>query len=144
MGILVLTNCHSTMPKCPVCFKKANYTTSCNHAFCKRCLYKWGGTCPLCRADIELDYPNTRAMSTLPGVRANAEILLTNIAITKKTKDKVKYAEKLLQYLWDNRVVIRKYCKLCKTIREKSVYIRKECIDLGFVPPEILTKTVTI
>ena len=29
------------MAECPICFKKADYTTKCNHNFCKKCLYKW-------------------------------------------------------------------------------------------------------
>ena len=31
---------NTKMTKCPICFKKADYTTACNHAFCKKCLHK--------------------------------------------------------------------------------------------------------
>ena len=51
---------------------------------------------------------------------------------------------KLLQFLWDHRVYVRKHGKLCKIIREKSVNVKKECIKLGFVPPQILKKTIMI
>jgi len=132
------------MSECPVCFKQADYTTHCNHHFCKKCLYRWGDTCPLCRSFIVLDYPNTRAMSRQRHVIDNTRILLNNIKRVVEPKYKIKYAEKLLQFLWDNRVVIRKRRKLCRTIQEKTEYIRKECISLGLEPPSIIKKTRVI
>ena len=130
--------------KCPICFKKVNYTTECNHHFCKKCLYHWKSTCPLCRKYIVLKYPSTRAMSTRQGVMDSIKILLDNIARVEESKYKIKYAEKLLQHFWDNRIVIRKYGRLCKTIHEKSAEIKKDCLSLGFPPPTILKKTLTI
>ena len=132
------------MTKCPICFKKANYTIECNHHFCKKCLYRWGDTCPLCRAHYTLKYPNTRSMSRHQHVMDNTAILLNNIARVKEPKYKIAYAEKLLQFLWDNRVYVRKHGKLCRVIREKSALVKKECIKLGLVPPNILKKTITI
>lgn len=132
------------MTKCPICFKKANYTIECNHHFCKKCLYRWGDTCPLCRAHYTLKYPNTRSMSRHQHVMDNTAILLNNIARVKVPEYKIAYAEKLLQFLWDNRVYVRKHGKLCRVIREKSALVKKECIKLGLVPPNILKKTITI
>ena len=132
------------MTKCPICFKKANYTTKCNLHFCKKCLYRWGDTCPLCRAHYTLKYPNTRSMSRHQHVMDNTAILLNNIARVKVTEYKIAYAEKLLQFLWDNRVYVRKHGKLCRVICEKSALVKKECIKLGLVPPNILKKTITI
>ena len=132
------------MAECPICFKKADYTTECNHHFCKKCLYRWGDTCPLCRTHYTLKYPNTRSMSCHRHVIDNTAILLSNIARVKESKYKIGYTEKLLQFLWDHRVYVRKHGKLCKIIREKSVNVKKECIKLGFVPPQILKKTIMI
>ena len=132
------------MAECPICFKKANYTTKCNHHFCKKCLYRWGNTCPLCRRYIMLDYPNTRAMSRLQHVIDNAGILLQNVARAKESKYKIMFAEKLFQFIWDWRVVIRKHSNLCKTIHDRSAHVKKECQDLGIVPPKIIEKTITI
>ena len=129
---------------CPVCFNEANYTTRCKHHFCKKCLYYWGESCPLCRRFIVLDYPNTRAMSTQQSVVDNTSILINNIVRTGGTKYKIKRATQLMQYLWDNRVVIRKYGRLCKAIRAKSIHIRKACVSLGLMPPKILKKTKNI
>ena len=133
--------------ECPICFKKANYTTHCNHSFCRKCLYRWrkrSHACPLCRAPCTLIYPNTRAMSTTKHVRDNIKILLNNIENVKEPKYKIKYAEKLFNFIWDNRIVIRKWGKFCKTIHDKSAQIKKSCINLGIVPPKILKKTITI
>ena len=52
--------------------------------------------------------------------------------------------EKLFQFLWDNGVYIRKHNGFCKVIYIKSVYIKKECIKLGIIPPQILKKIVLI
>lgn len=130
--------------ECPICFKKANYTTHCNHSFCRKCLYRWGNTCPLCRAPCALKYPNTRAMSTTKHVTDNIKILLNNIENVKGSKYKIKYAEKLFNFIWDNRIVIRKWGKFCKTIRDKSAQVKEECLCLGIMPPKILKKTITI
>ena len=132
------------MAECPICFKKANYTTKCNHHFCKKCLYRWGDTCPLCRGYIMLDYPNTRAMSRHKHVVDNAGILLQNVARAKESKYKIMFAEKLFQFIWDNRVYVRKRSALCRTIHEKSAHVKNHCIKLGIVPPKIIEKTITI
>ena len=133
------------MTECPICFKKnADYTTDCNHTFCKKCLYKWKSTCPLCRNFIQLKYPNTRAMTTNSSVIDNTKILLENIARVKKLEYKIKYIEKLFNYLWDNRIVVRKYGNLCKTIRERAIHIRSECLTLGFKPPKNIEKMIII
>ena len=132
------------MTECPICFKKANYTTECNHQFCKKCLYRWGDTCPLCRTHYTLKYPNTRSMCRHQHVVDNTAILLNNIAGEKESKNKIGYTEKLFQFLWDNRVYIRKHAGFCKVIYKKSVYIKKECIKLGIIPPQILKKIVLI
>ena len=132
------------MTECPICFKKANYTTECNHQFCKKCLYRWGDTCPLCRTHYTLKYPNTRSMCRHQHVVDNTAILLSNIARVKESKYKIGYTEKLLQFLWDHRVYVRKWGKLCQIIHEKSAHIKKECINLGFIPPNIIKKTLKI
>ena len=130
------------MTECPICFKKANYITHCNHHFCKKCLYQWGSSCPLCRAHYVLKYPKTRSMSLHQHVWDNTRILLNNIARVEETKYKIQYMEKLLQFLWDHRVYVRKHGRLCKTIWEKSVDTKKACITLGIVPPNIIKKTL--
>ena len=133
---------------CNICGDDLNnkliYTTKCNHHFCKKCLYRWGNTCPLCRRYIVLDYPNTRAMSRLQHVIDNTSILLKNVANVKEPKYKIGYAEKLFQFLWDNRVYVRKHSNLCRTIHEKSAHVKNQCIKLGFMPPQILKKIVLI
>ncbi len=78
------------MSECPICFKKANYTTECNHHFCKKCLYRWGSSCPLCRAHYALKYPNTRSMSLHQHVWDNTRILLNNIARVEEVEYKIK------------------------------------------------------
>lgn len=130
------------MTECPICFKKANYTTECNHHFCKKCLYRWGETCPLCRAFVMLKYPKTRSMSLRQHVINNAGILLDDIHRVEGTKYKIKLVTKLLQFLWDHRVYVRKMPGLCKTIWEKSADTKKACIILGIVPPNIIKKTL--
>ena len=132
------------MTECPICFKKTDYTIECNHQFCKKCLYRWGDTCPLCRAHYTLKYPNTRSMSRHQHVVDSTSILLNNIARVKESKNKIAFTEKLFQFLWDNRVYVRKYTGFCKIIREKTVHVKKECIKLGFIPPQILKKIVLI
>ena len=132
------------MVKCPICFKKANYITHCKHHFCKKCLYHWDDACPLCRSFITLDYPNTRAMSKQTYVIDNIRILLSTIKRIQKPKYKILYSGKMLQFLWDHRIVIRKYYKLCKIIRERSAYIKEQCILLKITPPNIISKTLTI
>jgi len=131
------------MSECPICFKKANYTTECNHHFCKKCLYRWGSSCPLCRAHYALKYHNTRSMSLHQHVWDNTRILLNNIARVEEVEYKIKYMETLLQFLWDHRVYVRKHGRLCKIIWEKSADTKKECISRGILPPKILKKTMT-
>jgi len=130
--------------ECPICFKKADYTTDCGHHFCKKCLYRWGDTCPLCRASLKLRYPNTRSMGLENHVIRNTSILLATIKRENGSENKIKYAEKLLDFLWEYRIVIRKYGHLREIVRERSAYIKKECIELGFEPPKIIKKTITI
>ena len=132
------------MTKCPICFKKANYTTDCHHTFCKKCLYRWKPYCPLCRRGIELKYPRTRAMSTRPSVIRTCSTLLKNIDESEESADKLKYTEKLLNHFWNNRIVIRKHYNLCKTIRNKLPLVKQECLSLGLLPPKILKKLSTI
>ena len=137
------------MTKCPICFKKANYTTKCNHQFCRKCLYRWemqaGRTCPLCRRIYPFfQYPNTRSMSRHQHVIDNTSILLSNIARVEEPKYKIGFAEKLFQFLWDNRVYVRKHRHLCRTIHEKAAHVKNHCIILGFMPPQILKKIVLI
>ena len=91
-----------------------------------------------------LDYPNTRAMSRHQHVVDNAGILLQNVARAKESKYKIMFAEKLFQFIWDNRVYVRKRSALCRTIHEKSAHVKNQCIKLGIVPPKIIKKTITI
>ena len=106
------------MAKCPICYKKSNYTTKCNHKFCKTCLYKWGKkTCPMCRGKIELKFPQTRAMVQKEAVftfMRSAAIAMTNIKDMNLKQQKI---EQLLEYIWKKRIVIRKKTSLCNTIR---------------------------
>ena len=132
------------MSECPICFNKANYTTTCEHTFCKKCLFRWGNSCPLCRKHIILDYPNTRAMSKRPHVMESAVIILKNIERVDKKIDKLNFAEKLFILIWDNRIIIRKYRKLCKIIHKKSLHIERECKNMGVLTPKIIKKTMTI
>ena len=83
-------------------------------------------------------------MSCHQHVVDNTAILLNNIAGEKESKNKIGYTEKLFQFLWDNRIYIRKHADFCKVIHKKSVYIKKECIKLGIIPPQILKKIVLI
>tara|TARA_B110001454_G_scaffold165455_1_gene155214 strand:- start:94 stop:345 length:252 start_codon:yes stop_codon:yes gene_type:complete len=80
-------------------------------------------------------------MSRHQHVVDNTAILLNNIAGVKEPKYKIGYAEKLFQFLWDNRVYVRKHSNLCRTIHEKSAHVKKECISRGILPPKILKKT---
>jgi len=125
---------------CPICFKSANYVTECNHRFCKTCLYRWKASCPLCRRYLVLTYPKTRAMSTQPHVIDNIRILLRNVNRVEDSTYKLTYTKKLFQFIWEHRIVIRKYGGLCKIIRERSTYVKSECLLLGFSPPKILKK----
>jgi|SaaInlV_100m_DNA_4_1039707.scaffolds.fasta_scaffold12655_4 hypothetical protein len=135
---------YKKMTKCPICFKKADYTTSCNHTFCKKCLYKWCGTCPLCRKKIALEYPNTRAMSNAVVVREVINIILKNIRLTEAPEIKLKFADKLFNFIWDNRIIIRKNSKFCRIIHKKSVDVEQQCLAYGFLVPKILKKTAVI
>ena len=128
------------MTECPICFKKANYTTHCNHTFCKTCLYKWKNTCPLCRRVIVLEYPNTRAMSK-QGFVENTIIRSIKNMTNAPHKDKLKIIETLLHFVWNNRIIIRKDGNLCKVIQAKSLLIESQCKRMGLSPPEILKKT---
>jgi hypothetical protein len=83
-------------------------------------------------------------MSRRAGVSRNACILLQNIERTPEKKYKLKYAEKLLHYLWDNRIVIRKDGYLCDVIHTKSLMLKDQYTALGVVPPKILKKTMII
>jgi hypothetical protein len=74
----------------------------------------------------------------------NTSILLDTIKRENGSENKIKYAEKLLDFLWKYRIVIRKYGHLREIVRERSAYIKKECIELGFEPPKIIKKTITI
>ena len=133
------------MQKCPVCFKKtANYTTHCNHTFCKKCLYRWKSTCPLCRACIRLEYPHTRAMRGERCVINHMRILLDNIYKVPRKKNKLQCAEILLNYIWDNRIVIRKNGYLCDIVHRKSLMVKEGYMEMGLVPPKIIEKTKII
>ncbi len=132
------------MSECPICFKKANYITRCNHHFCKKCLYRWTGSCPLCRSKIELDYPYTRAMSRRKHVIDNIKIILKNIRLREEPKNKLLLADKLFNFIWDNRIIIRKNAGLCRIIHKKSVYVEHQCRWYGLLPPKILKKTASI
>ena len=143
--VLVYYRMVKRMPDiCPICFKRANYTTVCKHTFCKKCLYRWSGTCPLCRRSLVLEYPNTRAMSTKEMVWTHIKILLSNVRRTHRTIDKLRLAEKLLNYIWDNRVLIRKHGRLCKIIRRKSSGLERECARFGLPPPKITRKMLIL
>jgi len=83
-------------------------------------------------------------MATREGVCRNTSILLMNIARTKEKKYKLQFAEKLLNYIWDNRIIMRKYGRLCEIIHIKSLMLKNEYRALGIVPPKILKKTMTI
>ena len=83
-------------------------------------------------------------MSRSQHVIDNTQILLQNVARVKETKYKIQYAEKLLKLLWEWRIIVRKYIQLRRIIHERSAYIKKECLDLGFDPPKIIEKTITI
>ena len=130
--------------QCPICFKKANYTTSCNHSFCKTCLYHWKDTCPLCRARIALDYPNTRAMSNKAFVLDSVRIMANNITLVQGAANKLKFADKLLNFVWDNRIIVRKNGQACKLIHTKSLLLERQCRERGLSPPKILKKTMVI
>ena len=132
------------MTKCPICFKKADYTTACNHAFCKKCLHKWKNSCPLCRRMVILQYPNTRAMATKRQVMKIASRFLATIEQTEKAVDKLKIAEKLFNHIWDNRIVIRKDQYLCGIIHRKSILMETQCRRMEVFVPKILKKTSTI
>ena len=132
------------MSECPICFKKANYITSCNHAFCKKCLYRWKHTCPLCRAHIELEYPNTRAMDRSTLVVKTISRMSANISIAVLPQDKLNLAAKLLNFVWDNRIVIRKNGYACRTIHKRSLLLTRQCKNMGLSPPKILKKILTI
>ena len=131
------------MPDCPICFKKANYTTACNHKFCKKCLYQWKNTCPLCRRNIDLVYPNTRAMASKQSVMDEAIILLENI---KKADEiyKLQLEKILLNHIWDNRIIIRKNGHLCKLVHRTALRMLKIYDHMGILPPKILLKTATM
>ena len=81
-------------------------------------------------------------MSLHQHVWDNTRIMLDNIARVEEMKYKIQYMEKLLQFLWDHRVYVRKMPGLCKTIWEKSADTKKACIILGIVPPNIIKKTL--
>ena len=125
---------------CPICFKPANYVTECNHHFCKTCLYRWKASCPLCRRGLILTYPKTRAMSMQPYVIDSMRILLYNVDRVKESTYKLTYTEKLFQFIWEYRIVVRKYGDLCRMIRTRSAYIKSRCLLLGLSPPTILHK----
>ena len=137
-------NHQTTMSECPICFKKANYTTSCNHTFCKTCLYKWKNTCPLCRTRIVLEYPNTRALADASSVVEIIKIMTGNVTIAVTPEDKLKIVDKLLHFVWDNRIVIRKDSSACRVIHKKSLLVEHQCKTFGLTPPKILKKTLAI
>ena len=132
------------MSECPICLKKANYTTSCNHTFCKSCLYKWKQTCPLCRGHIELDWPNTRAMSKRAYVVTTIDMMVKNVRMAITSEAKLKRADKLLNFVWDNRIIIRKDGRACRMLHKKTGLIKQQCDDNGLSPPKILKKLAAI
>ena len=51
------------MQYCPICItNETNFTTSCNHNFCEKCLQQWmnmgARSCPMCRTNIN-PFPQT-------------------------------------------------------------------------------------
>jgi hypothetical protein len=132
------------MSECPICFKKANYTTVCDHKFCKKCLYYWKSSCPLCRKSIQLEYPNTRAGDLRAHVTHSALILLNNIRMAEKKIHKLQFAEKLFDLVWDNRIIIRRSGHLCKIIQRKSLECEVQFGLLKIKCPEVVKKTQKI
>ena len=44
---------------CPICFKKSNIISRCNHQFCEDCIKKWkkeSNRCPICRKELIIKY----------------------------------------------------------------------------------------
>ena len=129
------------MCECPICYKKANYTTECNHQFCKKCLYKWGKqSCPMCRRRMNLRFPQTRAM-----VRQNTVFTLTGTALNSigKLEDiefKKQKVEQVLEYIWENRIIYRKFTHLCEVIKKRAENVILEYFNHGYNIPEIFMK----
>ena len=54
---IVLPN--ANINDCPICYKKSDIITCCNHQFCKKCIQKWkekSNKCPMCRKNFTLKY----------------------------------------------------------------------------------------
>ena len=43
------------MSECPICFNDSDLINlNCNHFFCRTCLSRWTGSCPMCRQNINI------------------------------------------------------------------------------------------
>jgi len=72
------------------------------------------------------------------------KIMTGNIIIMATPEDKLKLVDKLLHFVWDNRIVIRKDSSACRVIHKKSLLVKKQCETFGLTPPKILKKTLAI
>lgn len=70
------------MSECPICLdeivKKA--VLSCNHEMCSLCIIRWlneDNTCPICRAEIDIQTPEFRAILNRLSMRELGDIIKT-------------------------------------------------------------------
>jgi hypothetical protein len=77
----------SDQPNCPICFEKFDETpqinvctNKCSHKFHCKCIQEWiditngTGTCPMCRADIDMEIP-TRELPVIVAQRPNRNLI---------------------------------------------------------------------
>ena len=131
------------MPKCSICYNRSNYKTECKHAFCISCLMDWGKTtCPLCRQTITIPtLPRTRSMDHLPTIVDKLSDLLemqNHYMQTDQLEFSFKYAEYVFIYIWDNRIVFRKYPFFMDIVNRKVIDIKLQYDKCERSKPKIL------
>ncbi len=129
--------------ECPICYtNRTNYTTECNHHFCRSCLKKWDkDSCPMCRRTITRPpYPNTRSQVLANYIIQRAARMLIEIKQYRGPKAKTKPLEKFLYYLWQHRVIFRSRGNFSVIVRTRCKYIYNQYKQQNLNPPKILKR----
>ena len=143
------------MKECAICYKKSNHVTKCGHHFCVTCIQKWScnqsilgsarysphsqikTTCPMCRQEITPpEYYHTRSEGKIGVILST---LIEKFSIQSRTRGEKETAD-VLDYIWENRVVLRKFDEFVDTVKNKIKQLRIDYQTEGITPPPTMEK----
>ena len=140
------------MQKCCICFSdNPNCKSSCNHYFCKSCIYNWFNikhNCPLCRCYLN-DYlledinclnnyslrSKTYNKRKLYIVNATKFYLIKFNSINYTIEEKIKFLDELFKIAYEHMSVIKKEKELYTLLKESIINLKNDpvIIDNGYL-----------